>query len=343
MSDPITAAIEGAIAASAPAESESAVADTEVVAEETPSDTPAEEPAAEAVAEDGQPAAEPAKDADLASAEPAKPKGKRGPIPYDRHEAVLTKQRRESEAKLAEAQARIEALAKYESEDHQAQIKFLHLLETEPARAVEILRQVDPQRFGKLTWAEQQAAAKEIGKQIVAEVAEKPQPDTILPDGSPGYSAEAAERLVQWQIGQAKQDYESKLKALEDRISPITTEHEARVAFGQAVERQRPILENARKNWKGFSDNEPEIRKALADNPTWDLNEAYRSVVIPKLTADTDRIRAEERKKLLDELNAKGKAGGSLVPGTLPAASAKTSNEPRDLEDVIRESIRSLS
>jgi hypothetical protein len=325
VTDAITSAIEGAIAASTP-EPEAVV---ETATEETPtSDTATEEP--EAAAE--EPAAEPAVKAENAETGETKPKVKRGPIPYDRHEAVLTKARREAEAKLAEKQARIDALAKYESEDHQAQIKFLHLLETQPDRAVAILRQVDPERFGKLTWAEQQAAAQAVAQEVKKEVAEKPQPDSILPDGSPGYSAEAAERLLQWQLAQERKAYDEKFKALEDRLAPIQSEREAREAYSQSLTKMSKVLADARSSWPGFTDHEPAIRKALEDNPTWD---SFKS--------DTEKIRAEERRKLLEEMNAKGKAAGSqVVPGGLPAAAAKASNEPRDLTDVIKDSIRSI-
>lgn len=326
------------------------VADTEPIpGDETPEAAAGEEPSSGAEAStDDQPEA--------GMVEPKEgtveaPQKRRGPIPFDRHQAVLTKARNEA-AKAQEAlQKRIEGLSRYESEDHQAQLKFLEILSTDVPRAVQILKQADPERFGKLSWAEQQAVAAAVGEAVAGDapaVGEKPKPDTLNPDGTLGYSAEAAEKLVEWRMAQAEANHKKSLKELEDRfskdLSPIKQEREAREAFGQAVERQKPILENARKTWKGFSEHEAEIRQKLVENGTWSLQDAYIAVVPHKIDEARNSASTEARKKVIGELNAKGKAGG-IIPGKIPAAgsSDSESGEPKSTADLVRAALRSAA
>lgn len=341
--DPITAAITTAV--------ESATPEPEVAADDPiPGDEDAapqaDEPAPEAPAPDADPNAEAAQPGEeVPAAEP--PKKKRGPIPYDRHEAVLTKHRREAEAKQQELQARLESLSRYESEEHKAQLQFLDLLQNDPARAVAILRQVDEQRFGRLSWAEQQAeaAAAAAAASTAAPASpngEMPQPDRLFDDGTLGYTAEGAQKLLEWRMAEERAERQKELKALRDEISPIKSEREAREAYSQALTRTSKKLSEARDTWPEFKSYEKEMRAALEANPTWQLEEAYRAVVVPKLQVNREAIRAEERKRLIDEMNAKSKAR-PVAAGQLPAAGATPSDQPRDLEDVIRGAIRSAA
>lgn len=297
----------------------------------------AEAPAAEAAPEGGAPAA------------PAAPQKRRGPIPFDRHQAVLTKARNEAKAAQEALEKQIaDYRSRYETSDHQAQLQLLDLLQTDPGRAVTILKQVDPERFGKLTWAEQQQVAAAVSESIASggqpagDPGPKPTPDTLNPDGTMGYSAEAAEKLVEWRIAKERQEYQKELKSLRDEISPIKSEREAREAYSQSLTKMGKRLEEARATWPEFTTYEKDMRAALEANPTWGLEEAYRAVVTPKLVANREAIRAEERKKVIEELNAKGRAGRALAPGQQPAAAAAAdSGAPRSTADIIRETLRS--
>jgi hypothetical protein len=319
-SDPITAAIESSIADSAP---EPVLADSDPIPGDDASDA-----APETAEPELDPDAEPPSDEEAAPAAEAapvvadaKPK-KRGVIPLDRHQAVLTKARREAEAKATELQQRIDALSRYESPEYQAQSQFLQILESDPARAVAILQQVDPARFGKLSWAEQQAVAQAVAEQAAPEApAGLPDPDALLPDGTLGYSAEGAQRLIDAKMAQERAKVEKELKALRAELSPIKEEREARQAYSQALSRQSVKLTEARTNWPEFTTHEAEIKTALEQHPTWGLEEAYRAVVVPKLVPNREAIRTEERRKLIEEMNAKSKAR-TMAPGQQPAASA---------------------
>lgn len=307
-----------------------------------PEEVPAEQPIA---GEEGAPAEDQAAEPEAAeggeqpaaTAQPEKPK-KRQIIPLDRHQAVLTKARREADAKAAELQARIDALAKYENPEVQNKLRFLDLLETEPNRAVEVLRTLDPTRFGKLTWAEQQAAAAEAARTETAP-ADMPEPDVLLPDGSPGYSADASRKLAEWIRQQERTEREKELKAIREELQPVLQERQTREALQQSYTRMSSLLADARQNWPAFTENEAAMREWMGKpgHERKTLHDAYVAVVAPQLRDSAkiakDReaaIRAEERKKMAEEAAAKTRGLGPR-PGGLPSAggdaAAETSSE----------------
>lgn len=317
-----------------------AVADTEPIAGDDTPDTSAASGDTPPAATDSEPPTDGSQAPPSVVAEA--PKKKRGPIPYDRHEAVLTKARNEAAKVQQELQARIEALSKFESEEVQTRLKLMDLLESDPARAVAVLKQVDPERFAHMAWAAEQAAeaaAATSAQPAAAAPGEKPQPDALLPDGTLGYSAEGALKLVEWRLAQERPKFEQEIATLRKELSPITDEHEARVEFDKSVLRMRPVLEQARQNWDGFKEHEQEIREQLVKNQTWSLDDAYRAVVLPKLKSNREAIRAEERKRILDEMNAKGKATG-VLPGHVPAAAASGTDTTRTTADLVREAVQ---
>lgn len=337
---------------------QSAVADATTIADTEP--IPGDE-SPDAAVEGSEPAPAEAAEPESGKVEPESgtpaPPKRRGSIPLDRHQAVLTKARNEAAKAREELQKQLEETrtkySKYDSEDHQAQLKFLELLENDTPRAVAILKQIDPQRFGKLSWAEQQAAAEAVGDALAggtpaAAVGEKPRPDALNAEGQLVYSAEAAEKLVEWRVANERAAYQKELKALREEltkdIAPIKQEREAREAFGKATERQKPLLENARKSWKGFIEHEPAIREYLAKNDTAGLHDAYIAVVVPKLEEAATNAEATARKKVIGELNTKGKATG-VIPGKLPAAASADgdSGEPKSTADLVRAAIRAAA
>jgi hypothetical protein len=316
------------------------VADHEPIpGDESPEAVASEEPSsgAEAHAEGEQPPAEqPSKE------QPPAQQRRRGPIPFDRHQAVLTKARNEAKTAQEALQKRLDELSgRYESEEIQARLKLMDLLESNPQQAVALLKQVDGERFKSLSWAEQQAAAAAVADAAAAaqpSAGERPEPDALMPDGTLGYSADGALKLVEWRLAQERSEFNKQFETFRKELSPITTEHQARVKFDEAVQRQGKVLESARKTWEGFTEHEAEIRQKLVENPAWDLNDAYRAAVVPKLKGSREAIRAEERKRILDEMNARGKAKG-VLPGQPPAAAAPSEGAERTTVDLVREAV----
>jgi len=345
--DTITSAIEGAIAEATP----EPVEDTSAAEGETSATEGAAKPA------EGETPEGDAKAADEKAGE-EQPKKKRGPIPYDRHEAVLTKARREAETKQKELQARIDALSVYENDDHKAQRQFLKVLETNPAQAVALLRQLDPERFKHLTWAEQRAEAKQMAAEMAGDAAqpagEKPRPDKLFDDGTLGYTAEGAEKLLAWTLAQERATYQQALKELQDKVEPVLSERAAEKIRHDGFTRAERRLANAREHWRGFKEHEAEILSRLTAAEAEDIANGvtladamlreYQAVVLPKFEADRTKIEADTRAKVLAELNAKSRAGRTPEPGRMPAAAvaAESADPDERITNAIKESIAGL-
>jgi hypothetical protein len=166
---------------------------------------------------------------------------------------------------------------------------------------------------------------------------EMPQPDQTLTDGSKVYSMEGLKALMAWQAAQV----EAKVtKQVEERVSsrykPIEDSFTRHQRVQEVLPKVRAQIEEARK-WPLFGDNEDEITKTLQENPTYNLERAYQAVVLPKLQAQRDQMRAD----ILKEVKQAPRSTGVSTAATKPNP-VSTSTGPRALEDVIADSIKDL-
>lgn len=171
--------------------------------------------------------------------------------------------------------------------------------------------------------------------------AEMPAPDLSLPDGSRTYSLEGIQKLLDWKTSQV----ESKLlSAVESKLKPLT-EREKQAEQAQAFrERTRQQIDEA-KTWPGFAEHESDILKALQEDsararaagkrPSLTLEAAYRKVVIPRLSADRNKMREE----LIKELNAAPK--GTATTKTGGAETAKPTG-PMTTQDIATRTLARL-
>lgn len=139
------------------------------------------------------------------------------------------------------------------------------------------------------------------GDQFTDPKSGRPLPDIIIREtGQRFYSADQAEALVEWRAGQ-----------LEGRIKTI----EGRETVTDAQQEARAILNDAQRNWEGFSDYAEDIFKEMRRDKRITLETAYRRVVVPK-------IGQLKRQALMAEANERANAGtGGLNPGA-PAPSS---------------------
>jgi hypothetical protein len=291
---------------------------TEAVAEPA-GETPTEQPAAE------QP--NPA-EAELSEQELAQPH-----IPVNRHKAVLTRARREAEAKVAEINAKYEALKQFESPDVQEKLQALDIAER------------DPRRFAQALLTDENFAA--IFRELVGQAApqqapppqqvagEAPGPDITLPDGSQTYSVEGLQKLLDYNLeqrmGKVNKDFDERLKPFQQ----IAEERRQSQMLEQAKQQMLPVLEEARKTLPQFKENEGELRAWLEQpaNSRKTLHEAWIAVVFPKLNKSQEDI----RKQVLGEMNKKP---GAVNPG--PQAVTQKATGQRSTEDIIREKYAQL-
>jgi hypothetical protein len=312
---------------------------------ETP-DTGAETPDTGAETPEGE-KPDPSEDDELAGIEQelvSKTPGLRGGrIAVSRHQAVLTRARRKHEAELQELQQQLKPL---QSQETQAQLAMLRIAERDMDSYVNKVL-IKDERFGRvlngLVERElQKRGAVPKGQAEAATPEKMPEPDRLNSDGTPGYSAEQTQKVVEWRLRQAQQETAKEIAALREALNPLQEERAYNQRLSQANQRVTSLLEDARQNWTGFTDHESAIREELAKpgNETMRLHEAYVRVVPKRLVTNEEQLRTKIRADLLKEMQGK-KGTRVAAPGSLPAVTADSDGEPRDTADVIREAVAS--
>jgi hypothetical protein len=290
-----------------------------------------------APAADADPAAPPAADKapvaeaevpDLTEAELAGPS-----LPLHRHKAVLTKARNEKAA----IEAKLKELEWANVPDAKDKLAAIHIADTNPELFAQVLFN-DPKFapiFKRLMGAQAPAQPAEVPAAAKAATVEKPQPDVLLPDGTLGYSQAVQDQLLAWHTQQLEDKLNGTLKEKLSRIDPILQEREAQTAFSKEVEKQKVHVQHARKNWVGFEKHENDIKALLnkQGNENMSLDEAYRTVVVPRLVADRDAM----RKEILAEQTQK--AAAPIAP---PKGKPAVVPGKRTTEDIIREKMEQL-
>ena len=207
-----------------------------------------------------------------------------GPVPYDRFSEVNTKY---TGLKWAEGLD--------QSQVHQ-QRQFFQWLDADPEGAFKYMEDY-------LT--RQGALKRQAGGQTADE---RPKPDIVVPEtGQKFYSAEAAERLAQWEAKQATQPMDQRLQRIE-----------ASEAQSRANARAQSQLAEA-KTWPYFEEHQKEVLKAMESDHRLSLEGAYNRTVLPKL-------KQLERQAVLNEINQKSHAS-THNPGSQTAAQGQPASK----------------
>jgi hypothetical protein len=341
---------------------ESPAADAVVAATETPAAgdkpvTDGEKPA-EPDAASKEAAEKAAEEAEIKAAEKellAKNPGmKNGRISVSRHQTILERQRRVANEKVAAAEKQFAEVKHLATPETKERLQAVILAEHNPKVFFGDVLLQDP-RYRALV---DQHVESEIGKRgLKAAPAvdegpkEAPAPDTLLPDGTLGYTAETLQKVIQFHLSEASKKHRDEIDALRKDITPFTEERKGRENFEQAVARQRTVLANARARWNGFSDHEKDIAAEMRKpgNERMTLEQAYDAVVPAKLQAAADKqkvdraaLEEEIRQKVIKSMNDKTNAGASVATSQARVAAKAVENDdtPRDTGALIRASMR---
>lgn len=232
-----------------------------------------------------------------------------GPVPWERHEAILNNTRRDLESKL-------HGLSWAERLDRDRVEKALRLAD---------LAERDPDRLV------QQFSRPAQGQ--------PPTPNARDDKGEAFYSADQAAALVSHYV---KQAVDAVRDELGQRLSPIESER----AQSRQMDSLHTQIQAA-SSWPGFGDHIADITAAIADanakRERLSLHDAYIKIVVPKLAASKDQLLADEKKKWLAELNNTSvRAKDDLNPQRLPAASRKADKDKsfRELIPEVTEELR---
>jgi hypothetical protein len=170
-------------------------------------------------------------------------------------------------------------------------------------------------------------------------LAAMPDPDVQLPDGSRTYSIDGLKKLLEWNTSAVEArllpKVDERLKPWQERDKQEQAAKAAEQATHAVRERTQKLIAEAQ-DWPGFKEHHNDIlaalredsAKAKAENrrPTLTLEGAYRQAVMPKMSADRNKMREE----LLKEINSSA-ASTPTVPRTGGGTPKPAIVETRDI------------
>lgn len=223
---------------------------------------------------------------------------------------------------------------------------------TKPEQFLQALALRHPELYGKyVTPAEKKEAAVEAKADADDPM---PPPDGKLPDGTPAYTPEGWVKYMDWRDRQVERRVTKQLKDelkkdYDARLSPLEKDLKAK----EFLEQERPKIAAqwaaAEKRWgKVFTDevnkgNDGELVKMLNANdgkegrPYVSFRDAVETVLLPKIQAERNTMRAE----IMAELKAAPSAAAGAAPAAVKAEAAVAGE--RTTEDIVREAIRAAS
>jgi len=263
-----------------------------------------------------------------------------GRISVSRHQAVLTRQRRQAEASLAEVTKKYDALKQYEDAGWQDRARVIQLAENDQRTYFSMLQghAAFKPLFEELIAA---AVAKTAPAPKAEPELEEPRPNILLPDGTLSYDADALAKLRAYDLAQIEKKYQAELEKVRGDLKPIKEKTEREERLRTSLNRADKILENARTNWPGYKENEAKIAEALDKNPKFTLEDAYRHVVITALKGDAVKMEAEIRARLVKQMDEQ-KTSRAVRSG-LPEAGAGDGGSGDEVSDIIRNAMRSIA
>lgn len=222
-----------------------------------------------------------------------------GPVPWERHELILNKTRRELEGKLSG----LSWAEQLKREDVEEALELRRLARTRPADLV---------------------------KHLSARTTSAPTPDARDDKGEAFYSPQQAAALARYEVQQAIAELRNEFG---ERFAPIESDH---AQSRQQAALVSDIQEAS--SLPGYNDYLDEMTAFVADCnarrkqgeriPVYTAEQVYNRVVPPKLAANREAILADGKKAWLAELNSTSeRTKGEINPQRIPAGSRKPDSE----------------
>lgn len=300
---------------------------SEHAADDTPtSETPEAAPASPTQTSD-DPDAPPTPETAAAPTPDTKPKG---PIPYQRHEAILKTTR---EKVAAETRAVVDqelgpwrsVMSSFRPEDFAPVVDKLALLSRDPVAFHRELSQ-ELQRNGLLP---SQPAPPTRAAQSEA----MPEPDLINPEtGELIYSATQLQKALDWRDRQSEQKRQAEIEPLLQSHRQAQQEREYSQVKTTADKHASEAIAEA-SQWEAFDELKPKIAALMRNDRRWSLEGAYNRVF---QTEYLPTIKAKERASVVAELNAKGRAANSAVSPSSRSQSGVSVNGQKDFHSELR-------
>lgn len=264
---------------------------------------------------------------------PSHTNGRENRIPYSRVKRIVENAEKPLNTKISDLEARFtEADTKVKDYEGRLQkvAEFEHIMLNDGPRFLQMLSGIPAyQGFFKAV-EDLRARAGQVQQVPQSDPDPMPEPDD---KENNVYTMDGLGKLLAWQSRQTEARIQ---KQMETQYAPIRKEWEQR----EQLNRIKPVIDakiSEAMKWPKFKENEDKITEFLAQNPTAQLEDAYRVVVFPQLQTDRDAMRQE----ILAELR---QAPTATSAPARPAKSVPTTRTgPKSIEDVIREQLNGIS
>jgi hypothetical protein len=235
----------------------------------------------------------------------------RGPIPYERHEAVLRNAR--EQYKWIEEHG--------DTQTVQQKLAIMRRAEQDPAgfmRDFAAAARLNPHElFGP-------PPAPPPPPQVV----EKPAPDVLLDNGQQVYSDAQTMRLLEWQQTNV-------LSRIAQEIAPLKQKAAMADMHEQATSRAQQEIAQATQ-WPGFAEAKGDLAQYLRAHPRATLHDAYIAVVPSRLAASAKSAETRGYDKALADLHTKAGAASAPAPRTATSAG---SDAPRTVREALEQAL----
>lgn len=226
----------------------------------------------------------------------------RGPIPYDRHEAILKNAREKARQEIdAEYQQRYQKYDSFEQDPWSAVQGWLS-----QASQHSLYRPLVEQ------WVNQY-----VGSQDQGQIGEEPQANVPIVDSQGNvtghtYSDSALKQWYQWQQAQQNSALENRLAPLEQYATSLAEREQAIQSHEYSMSRASETLGTLRQQ-PYFQEHEADIKQALAEHEEWgdNVHAAYNHVLVTKILPNLSN---SEQQRVLNDLSLKA-TGVSVAPG----------------------------
>ncbi len=297
---------------------------------------PAADSAGTQATAEGDPAPPADTEASEAPVEPVVPAQRKGPIPFAKHEKILSNERTKHKGELEALHTRLKSVEWAESAEAKARVQAMGAAETHPelfASAILADTRLGP-IFRRLVSGEAAPAAVEQPKPPVGR--ERPKPNVTDANGNLGYDEAGLQALLDWTAEQgAAQGAERAQKLFEEKygkeIAPIVEDRKKAAAWQTDLKAADRAINTARAKWHGFKEREGDIKAYLIANQTATLEDGYQAVVVQGLRSDRTKMREE----IMAEMNGKKRIA---APRPAAVTSAPVGGK-RSMEDVIKGSL----
>lgn len=217
-----------------------------------------------------------------------------GPIPYDRHEAVLAAERRKRE----DVESRYAWAQSVNPDQYAAMAQWFQRAAADPVAFLQQFRselEAHPQFRSKLQAIQQPTSTGE------------PQPDLIAENGEQVYSAKQQRAWAEWQRTQL-------MAEIQQQISPLMEDRQVQQVRSMAEQRVQSQLQEAQ-TWEAFGDLRSQIAQIMTRDGRATLSSAYHRAHSEWAKSRDQRVREQVLAELRDKSTASSvnpsRSGGS--------------------------------